>query len=543
MKIKTTIVVFLFTLFLMTSSKVNAIGLSNCTPPTASVYIDINNVRAMLLNGGDMWWDVLSTGMSAYEIPKGSGLNTAYASSLWLSALDEGGNIHTASQTYRQRGFDFWPGPLDSYGYILDKTCKAWDKMYSVYGIDIKNIKNGVVSESVKSWPASYAPFKDIDGDGIYNPLNGDFPVFDLNNTNNIPGQMVWWVINDKGNSHSAVPNKLPLSVEIQCTAFAYSSNTSAIINNSTMYRYKIINKSTNILYDFKFGNFVDVELGGADDDYIGCDVSRNLFYVYNADNFDASSNASGYGKTPPSFGIQYLKTLKNTNGVETGSSAFNSINKGPIGMYIGFPYDSLSLNNYLNGFWNNGQPITYGTPTGYGGTLPTKYIYSGDLFDSTAWVETNVPGDRKMLSVMGNNINLLPGGVQEVVIAAVWARADSSLNETNKHSVKLLQYSADTLKVKFANNFEEFWTGIEEEKISARVFPNPTTEKLFVELNKSHMDFSVEVYSVDGKKVYESNYKNTSKIELNTSAFSNGIYLIKIISFKSEFVSKFIKK
>ena len=37
------------------------------------------------------------------------------------------------------------------------------------------------------------APFVDVDNDGNYNPLNGDYPKIKGN-------QSIWWVMNDNGN-------------------------------------------------------------------------------------------------------------------------------------------------------------------------------------------------------------------------------------------------------------------------------------------------------------------------------------------------------
>lgn len=41
---------------------------AGCDPASASANLDINNVRARIMNGGDMWWDLVGT--AAYEIPK-----------------------------------------------------------------------------------------------------------------------------------------------------------------------------------------------------------------------------------------------------------------------------------------------------------------------------------------------------------------------------------------------------------------------------------------------------------------------------------------
>src|SRR5262245_44200958 len=40
---------------------------ANCLTSSSFSSLDINNVRAMVLNGGDMWWDFSS---ARYEVPK-----------------------------------------------------------------------------------------------------------------------------------------------------------------------------------------------------------------------------------------------------------------------------------------------------------------------------------------------------------------------------------------------------------------------------------------------------------------------------------------
>src|SRR4051812_34810954 len=43
--------------------------MSGCANATQQVDLDINNVRAKILNGGDMWWDIFGTGKAAYAVP------------------------------------------------------------------------------------------------------------------------------------------------------------------------------------------------------------------------------------------------------------------------------------------------------------------------------------------------------------------------------------------------------------------------------------------------------------------------------------------
>ena len=87
-----------------------SIAQTPCSPATAQVDLDINNVRARLLNGGDLWWDPVAQ-VAGYEIPKGSGLHSIFAGAFWIGGIDASGQLHLAGQTYRQTGDDFWPGP------------------------------------------------------------------------------------------------------------------------------------------------------------------------------------------------------------------------------------------------------------------------------------------------------------------------------------------------------------------------------------------------------------------------------------------------
>ena len=77
----------LFFIFLTKYSSAQQVG--NCNPPSAMIDLDINNVKAGLMNGGDMWWDLV--GNAKYEVPKGGGVHSLFASALWLGGIDNKG--------------------------------------------------------------------------------------------------------------------------------------------------------------------------------------------------------------------------------------------------------------------------------------------------------------------------------------------------------------------------------------------------------------------------------------------------------------------
>jgi len=78
----------------------------DCVPSEGQTFLDINNVRARLLVGGDIWWDGSSE--PGYIVPApepGSGdpeVSSIFAGGVWIGGLDEAGNLKIAASTYRK---------------------------------------------------------------------------------------------------------------------------------------------------------------------------------------------------------------------------------------------------------------------------------------------------------------------------------------------------------------------------------------------------------------------------------------------------------
>jgi hypothetical protein len=507
---------------------------ANCDPPTAQLTIDINNVRFALRNGGDIWFDGSS---AVYEIPKGSGNHSMFGGAIWLSAVDAGGNLLTAGQTYRQRGDDFWPGALANNGTIDSISCKFWDRIFFVTRQDIDEVKSGAAPNNrVKDWPGSHAPFFDANANGNYEPLEGEYPVYDPQVLINNPSAMAWWVMNDVGGVHTAYPGGMPLGLEIQATAFAYATNKSQILNNTTMYRYRFINKSNKAVLNFKMGVFADSDLGNGNDDYVGCDINgaKSVFYTYNA-----TANDQVYGAYPPAIGITYLKTFKDEFGNQLPASSFMFFtNEGQPGINSD-PRDYIEIDRYLNAKWADGQPLTFGTPSGRNGSTVTNFAFPGNLSDPNSWKESASPGDRRMISTVGNT-SILPGGISEMVFAVAWAQSNIPGNIA---SVDKLILSTDSLHQYSSTHFAQFSTGLNLEKISAKVFPNPSTDKLYIEFENAYQNISFTIYSLDGKKIKTEEFVNSRITALNVSSLLNGIYVLKINADGAEKVMKFVKE
>lgn len=101
---------------------------AGCAPATALTKLAYNNVSAIIETGGNMWQD-RATGVSGYEVPKGSGQFAMYAGALWLGGKDFNNQLKVAAITFRQNN-DFWPGPLldDGTAEVDAATCLKYDK-------------------------------------------------------------------------------------------------------------------------------------------------------------------------------------------------------------------------------------------------------------------------------------------------------------------------------------------------------------------------------------------------------------------------------
>tara|TARA_Y100001968_G_C19442492_1_gene763344 strand:+ start:1876 stop:3948 length:2073 start_codon:yes stop_codon:yes gene_type:complete len=466
----------------ITNQNAQMIG-GGCLDPSSEAELDIGNVRANILGGGDMWWNLTD---ARYEIPKDEGVHSLFAGSLWIGGMDDQSNLKIAAMTYRQSGSDFYPGPLNAdlesqdYGMTTYEGCNDYNQHWVITKSDVEAYANYIACEAdpncdaastfpeyeipdvITSWPASHfdfdgtneylAPFIDVDGDGEYN--NSDYPGYDLNADGNcvendylFGDQSIWWVFNDAGGYHGETGGTA-IGVEIQAQAFAYKTNDE--LSDMTFYSYKIINRSTETLNDTYFGQWVDPDIGNYEDDYVGCDVDLGLGYCYNGDNDDNGLQGSaGYGVNPPAIGVDFFRGpladagdgIDNDRdgeideeGEQIIMSKFVYYNNAAwdTDMYDwnNDPVYDYDFYNYLRGVWTNGQPMTYGGNGGDASNPECNFMFPGDTdpnFTET-WDETtagNMPSDRRFIQSAGP-FTLQPGAVNYITVGVVWARGDN---------------------------------------------------------------------------------------------------------------------
>jgi len=545
--------------------------------------LSINNIKALVRAGGVQFWEP-NTPSPIYQYPNGSGKNTIFCSSLWLGGLDTNGNLKLAAERYNQNGTDFWTGPLTTNGTAdTDSTiAAAWDKVWKINKQDLVNYLNSTAYPSnppafVLNWPAhgdttllqSYqlAPFVDINNNGTYEPLSGDYPKI-------YGDQCLFFIINDK-KQHTETMSAT-IGAEIHVFAYAFNNPSDSALHNAIFYKYKVINRSTYRLNNSYLGVFTDFDIGYASDDYIACDVKRSTYYGYNGIPFD-----SIYGNYPPAQGVTILggptmdpdsldnpklvsghPTVGSINGVNFengivdderfGMRRFVYYNNSNTGIN-GEPNTAWDYYNYLRGVWRNNQPITYG---GNGINFPgvqCDFMFPGNsdsLFLGTAgivvpgapWTEENTsnpPGDRRGEASMGP-FTITPLCTQYVDIVYTTAKSYNS----SSSSVDVLKQRIDYIRDLFINSptiFQSYVSIAEKEDIKFNVYPNPASDYLVIE-GIAYKKLNFLIYNIMGQSVKTGKLENnTSKI--NITNLNSGIYFIQLKTEDNSKTIKFIKR
>ena len=509
---------------------------AGCNIPADQFDLDINNVRARLLDAGDQWWD-LNNGK--YEVPKGDRTSTTalpqaiFAGAIWVSAVDQGNNLKIAALEYRQGTSDYFTGPLDDNGNVSQTQCNLWDRHFPVFATDIKpcilayqdpanqgRVPDATINlhtSNMLQWPGKgnaylaaqgfsmtgvLAPFFDANGDGVYDPHDGDYPTIKQAGTRRqtsdplhpvcdslvydakcdplnpaYADEMVFWVMNDKGNVHTAT-NGAAIGIQVNELAFAFQSSDE--INNMTFYTYNIINKSNTILNKTYMSQWVDPDLGCANNDRVGCDTSRSLGIVYNgyvgtgtqvngitADEGNVCPTSEvGYGSNLPMLGVEYFEgptdTVIDRNThlpKHLGMSSFCYFTNGAATPKAD-PTTASGFRNYMSGFWNDGSPITYGGD-GYGGSVKTNYTFPGDPSISTQWSECNqqtgaaIPAnDRRFVQTSGP-FTFLACAQEAITVGVIFVDPTGGV-QSNCPSWSNISVAADKAKALFDACFQQ---------------------------------------------------------------------------------------
>jgi hypothetical protein len=476
--------------------------------------IDANLIHMFVTNHGSFAWDI-TTGNAGLEYPRGSGMFAVFASGLWIGAMVNSQLRVTVAEysTEYQPGCMVMGGPNPNYDRLH----------FRVYKIDGNS---GPGDPDWDEWPR---------GEGA--------PVNEFGEPLLIGEQTLWCVYNDaEPTEHTNnAGGTLPLGVEVQQTAFAFTQENG--LDVTVFMKFLIINNGINSLDSTYIAIWSDPDLGGAGDDFVGCDTTRWVGYCYNATNNDPV-----YGSQPPCVGYDFLQ-----------GPIVPSL--GDTARVSGIPYPNFrnlpltSFNKYINGTDPGSPQESYwymlGLDAVAGGGSPyidpytgdtTTYVMAGDPVTGTGWCDSN-PSDRRFMLSSGP-FDLEPTSqhgdsvIFGVTAQEAWLAIVMGQGADRLASIIEMRTNDDEVQEFFDNMFLAVepapQTNIPGEFSLHQNYPNPFNSSTSIAFDlKNPSNITLKIYDVLGQEVVtviDSRYDaGKYTVSWNAAGMPSGIYFCQL--------------
>lgn len=492
-------------------------------------HLDINNLKIPLFSRGGLFreYSVLE---NTSEFPKGSGLKMVSNQNIWFGGLDQNNELRLAGQMYMNNNssFDHFIGPISES--TLPEQQLSYNKVWKISKTEIEDhiahslSPTYIIPEDILTWPAhgdltkgeaqNLAPFEDVNHNGIYEPELGDYP--------KIRGdQALYAIFNDVNGDHTTFYGQ-KVYAEVHVMLYGYHNPYSDFLENTFFLHYEIYNRSENITYpNFYVTLFSDFQHGYHYDNYVGTDVGNNMFYSYNADNFDEGS--FGYGENPPAFGWTLLNSEFTSTRILWPSFGRES-----------FPKTAQEAYKIMQGKFTDGSSMTHGTTD-----HPTLFAYPGTSHPDhpsnwTEFSDGNSPSSKATTaSTMINNFG--PGDKICLDYAGVFSW---DLDADNFHQIN--QLIADVNGVKSVYNYENFECALHEltmEEVTIQSDLDFVLVDDALTIKRSEFDTKdhhLRLVNTLGQTIFQFNFSAEEKEKtIQLKHLTEGIYFIPKFGFK----------
>ena len=456
-----------------------------------------------------------SDGKSAFKYPANSNKMMASLGAFWISAKTNDSILLQAS-IYNPLQPEFWSGPIDTLTR-KSKNPDNWNSVYLANAYDIKLHRENYktpgysVPKNIVDWPgnslagaalpAVLAPYIDWNLDGLYTPHNGDYPAIKGDNA-------MYQIYNDEYGEHNA-SGGIPLKAQVSQMVFNY---TGYGMENVVFIEAYIKNMGDYDWKDCFVGFYTDIVLGNPNDNFIRTEVDQNLVYAYNGDETDEGD--LGYGSDKPFLGQVWL------NRPLSSSTVFEQK----------MPSNSMQLRRIMEGYTLEGKlkyDSTGGSKFAYPGTSDLNHTQSEISEESLG----NVPGKRKMLSVVGPlNVKMGKGIKLEFALFAGTTQASVEA-EVRKYAQSVKGFYNQNLNI----------TAIPKQNY-LEIYPNPchANSNIYIHL-PDNQNWTVDVMDAKGVMVCHSQNTYNNVIIAGDKIGACGVYYIRASSSHAVFNKKLI--
>ena len=527
-------------------------------------YLNANNIEIGIGVGGVLFTEVDPnvSGGANYQmckVPKGSNTVANFAATLWLAGYDTmpGASV-CATETYGTSDTTFFDGPVIPLGapHRYDATYDAYYKrVFKVTRSQLVAhqalpfpVQEAQVSTQMLQWPGKGNPyvmstyginissplahFIDVDHDGIYDATKGDYPEF-------CGEQAIFFCFNtDRRPNNTSLNAEMTMEIRGLAEVFvdaAAPNYEKGAINNTLLVSYEIQNKvllGGGGFSDFYVALWQDPDLGCFNNDRVGSDASRNMMFAYNNGVDPNCNGVTGYGNRKIAIGTKLLNRPVSTIGYFT--------NVGGPDMHD--PTTCDEAGNYMRGYWLDNTHFTAGG-NGHNTGTPTNFMFFSDPNDAGGWSDYTSgqqAGDRRMYASSGPMT--FTGNETKRFQYAFIASYDSTA--THLTIVDTLKRDADLFQQFYDQEItacrSQFVNGVEslQGPLQVSVCPNPALDLLNIQAEAPIQQ--IELLDVLGRTVFTKTNCG-EKTAITVSAFSPGVYLVKVSSAGKEAVKKIV--
>lgn len=462
-----------------------------------------------------------------------------FVSNLWISGYSSSG-LKSMFRRYPFVGDRLnKPGPLAQCGSTQSTNCTFWNQIFKANRDSLLmfiNSSGAILPTQIKNWPAKgnpylanfgvliqddIAPFVDVNGDGLYNPFDGDYP--------KIKGDQAFFSVeNDK----ELTFNPLSSAMNIQIKKMMYGCNGGGILNNTVFYDIDITNKSCDDYVNtiVSFNTDPDSRFRT---EKIGCDSSRNLAYFdvfYELDTYSCSPQLNFTKRTIGCTKILSSNIPSSHILMKSFSYYLNGINGD-----LTDPNSSLQYRNIQEG--KNKMGFGYEFNGDY-----FNYVFPSNPSETLGWSDCQNSGNDKRYVMNLNPTSFKKDSSISISYALFFSEADTSSGLCFNRDIWISPY-VDSVQYFFDNNL--FCSsipasiGLSTESNNFELSPNPTSSKLFVNFENEERR-NISISDMLGRVLF-SKVTNSKANVLDVSSFKDGIYVVAIKTCSGIISKKFL--
>lgn len=358
---------------------------------------------------------------SEFHIPADSITTTIYSYNPWLAGFDSLENLIVSASFYGD------PGGRDYRNGIATSPEADFKRVWAISRAEISQLRRDYLEDQILdmrpsydllTWPAKGnphflqnldfsfvstnpdslpAPFVDVNGNGIYNVFEGDYPVMKGD-------RMLWWAMTD-ATEHTDSHSPRYFSIDVLNTLYVFDCTENSLTSNTLFYEFQAVNRNTSNFHAMYLGFVTDFQIGCIGDDLVGSLPESNSVFGYNLYAIDGGGNPSfcqyditGFLENNPVQSITFLNhTLDHA--ISPWSCGICD-NPG-----TNLPFNLTERYNYLKSIWRDGSHLVEGGSGWNSSDIETDFIFNGNPSDSTFWTMCDYNsqiGNRLMISSHG---------------------------------------------------------------------------------------------------------------------------------------------